>query len=275
MSGEGAEPNVIEFRAVQKRFSNGRDVVTAIQDLSLTIRAREYTCILGRSGCGKSTAANLLLGLDRPTGGEIRVLGVNPAREFSRLRGRIGSIFQNDRLLPWRTALDNVRLPLEVLKLRESGVRLSAQGWLTRLGLDGFKDAYPHELSGGMRQRVALARALVADPDIVVADEVFAHLDEVTGERLRRDFHQLAKERGTTVLHITHSIDEALNLGDRILVLGKPGKLLADITDVSSRDRAAVRALILGHLQDAGTAKKHSDELSAPVARGRLVAESP
>jgi NitT/TauT family transport system ATP-binding protein len=249
MTEPDSKPDAIVFEDVSKTFSGGQGATLALDNLSFSIHAGEYACILGRSGCGKSTAANLVLGLDRPTSGRIRVFGENPARDFARLRGRLGSVFQSDRLLPWRTAVENVRLPLEILKISESSLRVDATDWLTRLGLQGFEESLPHQLSGGMRQRVALARALVAEPDIVVADEAFAHLDEVTGERLRRDFHQLSKETGKTVIHITHSIDEALSLGDRIFVLGKPGHLLAAIDDVQLKDRAALRSHILTHLQ--------------------------
>jgi len=257
-------PDAIIFEDVSKIFSSGQGATIALEKLSFSIRAGEYACILGRSGCGKSTAANLLLGLDRPTSGRVRVFGENPARDFARLRGRLGSVFQSDRLLPWRTAVENVQLPLEILKISEYSLSTSAAEWLTRLGLQGFEESFPHQLSGGMRQRVALARALVAEPDIVVADEAFAHLDEVTGERLRRDFHRLTKETGKTVIHITHSIDEALSLGDRIFVLGKPGHLLAEIDEVPLKDRTALRSYILTHLQ--GTVRQAPK--TAAVANG-------
>jgi NitT/TauT family transport system ATP-binding protein len=239
----------IVFDGVRKSFSNAGRTVLAIDELSFSLGRGEYVCILGRSGCGKSTMASLLLGLDRPTAGRISVLGVDPVSDFAKLRGRLASVFQSDRLLPWRTAVENVRLPMEILGREKEGVRVSPAEWLSRLGLQGFENSYPHQLSGGMRQRVALARALVADPDVVVADEAFAHLDEVTGERLRRDFHRLTKTGGKTVVHITHSIDEAIGLGDRILVVGKPGHVLANLTDFANRDRDELRAHILTHLQ--------------------------
>jgi len=238
----------VVFDGVRKSFSNAGRPVLAIDELTFSLNRGEYVCVLGRSGCGKSTMASLLLGLDRPTAGRISVLGLDPVRDFAKLRGRLASVFQSDRLLPWRTAVENVRLPIEILGREQEGVRVSAAEWLSRLGLQGFETSYPHQLSGGMRQRVALARALVADPDIVIADEAFAHLDEVTGERLRRDFHQLTKMGGKTVVHITHSIDEAIGLGDRILVVGKPGRVVANLTDFSAQDRDELRAHILTHL---------------------------
>jgi NitT/TauT family transport system ATP-binding protein len=250
MNSSKVSPDVaIAFDGVRKSFSNAGRTVLAIDELTFKVGRGEYVCILGRSGCGKSTMASLLLGLDRPTAGRISVLGVDPVRDFSQLRSRLASVFQSDRLLPWRTAIENVRLPLEILGLEKEGVRVSPAEWLSRLGLQGFEHSYPRQLSGGMRQRVALARALVADPDIVIADEAFAHLDEVTGGRLRQDFHRLTKRSGKTVVHITHSIDEAIGLGDRILVVGKPGHVVANLTDFVTRDRDELRAHILARLQ--------------------------
>jgi NitT/TauT family transport system ATP-binding protein len=218
----------ISFRHVVKRF-NGRSAVTAIADLTFDIARGDYVCIVGRTGCGKSTAVNLLLGIEKPSAGSISVLGLDPLAQFSALRGRIGCVFQNDRLLPWRTAIENVRVPIEIIGRPAAAFADAPQRLLQRVGLAGFENAYPHELSGGMRQRVGIARALASDPAILIADEAFGHLDEVTGARLREEFRQIAKDRGKTVLHVTHSIDEALTLSDRILVFARPGRVAADI----------------------------------------------
>jgi NitT/TauT family transport system ATP-binding protein len=219
---------VISFRNIAKRF-NGRSAVTAITDLSFDIAHGEYVCIVGRTGCGKSTTVNLLLGIEKPSAGSVSVLGLDPCGQFNALRGRIGCVFQNDRLLPWRTAIDNVRLPIEIIGLPTAALADTPRRILQRVGLAGFENAYPHELSGGMRQRVGIGRALASDPAILIADEAFGHLDEVTGARLREDFRQIAKSGGKTVLHVTHSIDEALTLSDRILVFARPGRVTADI----------------------------------------------
>jgi NitT/TauT family transport system ATP-binding protein len=228
---------VIAFRGVAKIFG-GRSPVTAIADLSFEVRRGEYVCIVGRTGCGKSTTVNLLLGIEKPSRGTVSILGLDPFRAFDRLRGEIGCVFQNDRLLPWRSALDNVRVPLEIMRRPEHGLKESPEQLLGRLGLSGFANAFPHQLSGGMRQRVALARALVSDPNILVADEAFGHLDEVTGGQLRAEFRGLAKTAGKTVLHITHSIDEAILLADRALVFGRPGRVVGDIRLDGERDGA-------------------------------------
>jgi NitT/TauT family transport system ATP-binding protein len=261
-----ADP-VISFRNVAKVFP-GRNRVTAIAGLSFDIRRGEYVCIVGRTGCGKSTTVNLLLGIEKPSGGAISILGLDPFLQFDGLRGKVGCVFQNDRLLPWRSALDNVRVPIEIIRRPERELRESPRQLLERLGLRGFEDAFPHELSGGMRQRVALARALVSEPDILLADEAFSHLDEVTGGQLRDEFRHLAKESGKTVTHITHSIDEAILLADRILVFGRPGRVVADIGlegDRSGPRRELWRQEIFGRI---GT----SDLRDSPDASGGAAA---
>jgi NitT/TauT family transport system ATP-binding protein len=219
---------IISFRHVAKRFSS-RSAVTAIADLSFEIARGEYVCIVGRTGCGKSTTVNLLLGIEKPSAGSVSVLGLDPCAQFNALRGRIGCVFQNDRLLPWRTAIDNVRVPIEIIGRPAAAIADAPGHLLQRVGLAGFETAYPHELSGGMRQRVGIARALASDPAILIADEAFGHLDEVTGAGLREEFRQIAKDGGKTVLHVTHSIDETLTLSDRILVFARPGRVAADI----------------------------------------------
>jgi NitT/TauT family transport system ATP-binding protein len=256
----------ISFRNVAKVFS-GRNPTTAIDDLSFDIRRGEYVCVVGRTGCGKSTTVNLLLGLERPSAGNISILGLDPFHQFDGLRGQIGCVFQNDRLLPWRSAIDNVRVPLEIIRRPDRELREDPRQLLERLGLRGFTNSFPHQLSGGMRQRVAIARALVSDPAILLADEAFSHLDEVTGSQLRADFHRLAKESGKTVLHITHSIDEALLVGDRVLVFGRPGHVAADIVLSGRREgprREQWRAEIFSKIE--GSDSRGSSETFGDVA---------
>ena len=224
-------PPPIEVRGLRKVFrqtTTGQSVV-AIDHLDLAIAPREVVAIVGQTGCGKSTFFDLMIGLEAPSGGLIHIGDKSPHADFDFFRGRIATVFQQDRLLPWRSALDNARLPLELIGLPEKQQRERALTWLNRLGLGQFTNAYPHELSGGMRQRVAIARAFAVEPDILLADEAFGHLDEVTAAELRDTFLQLARECGSTAILITHQLEEAIGVGDRIVVFGKSAKLLADI----------------------------------------------
>jgi NitT/TauT family transport system ATP-binding protein len=170
-----------------------------------------------------------MIGLEAPSEGAILIGGKSPYADFDAFRGKIATVFQQDRLLPWRTALDNARLPLELIGVPEAEQRERALAWLNRLGLSQFTSAYPHELSGGMRQRVAIARAFAVEPEILLADEAFGHLDEVTAAELRETFLTLARESGATAILITHQLEEAIAVGDRIAVFGQSAKLLADI----------------------------------------------
>jgi NitT/TauT family transport system ATP-binding protein len=224
-------PPPIDVRGLRKVFrqtTTGQSVV-AIDRLDLTIAPREVLAIVGQTGCGKSTFFDLMIGLEAPTEGGISIGDKSPYADFDHFRGKIATVFQQDRLLPWRSALDNARLPLELIGLPLDQQRARTLDWLQRLGLGNFTNAYPHELSGGMRQRVAIARAFVVQPNILLADEAFGHLDEVTGAELRETFLALARECGSTAILITHQLEEAIGVGDRIVVLGKSAKLLADI----------------------------------------------
>lgn len=228
MTAQGAQIEVAGLRKLFQQTATG-DQVVAIDRLDFSIRGGDMVAIVGQTGCGKSTFLNLLIGLDRPSRGSITIGGRTPYDDFDAFRGVIATVFQQDRLLPWRSALDNVRLPLELLGRERHEQVERAASWLARLGLKGFEGAYPHELSGGMRQRVALARAFVVEPMLLLADEAFGHLDEVTAAALRATFIELARKAGNTAVLVTHQLEEAIELGGRILVFGKPGHLLADI----------------------------------------------
>ena len=224
-------PAPIKVRGLRKVFrqtTTGQSVI-AIDRLDLTIAPKEVVAIVGQTGCGKSTFFDLMIGLEAPSEGSIHIGDKQPHADFDHFRGRIATVFQQDRLLPWRSALDNARLPLELIGMPEEEQRERALMWLNRLGLGHFTNAYPHELSGGMRQRVAIARAFAVEPDILLADEAFGHLDEVTAAELRETFLKLARECGSTAILITHQLEEAIGVGDRIVVFGKSAKLLADI----------------------------------------------
>ena len=221
----------IEVEGVRKVFhqTGSGEAVVAIDGLDFTVPQGDMVAIVGQTGCGKSTFLNMVIGLDRPSAGRIAIGGRAPYDDFDHFRGVLAAVFQQDRLLPWRTAIDNVRLPLELLG-REGREQVErARSWLDRLGLGRFEGAYPHELSGGMRQRVALARAFVIEPSLLLADEAFGHLDEVTAAALRTAFIDLARTEGNTAILVTHQLEEAIDMGGRILVFGRPGRLLADI----------------------------------------------
>lgn len=204
--------------------------IVAIDDLTFEVEEGETISIVGETGCGKSTFVRLLLGLEAPTGGALSVYGKQPFRDFEAMKGLIGVVFQEDRLLPWRTAIQNVMLGLELTKdSSKKQQEDTAFDWLRRVGLDKFRNSFPHELSGGMRQRVAIARACATAPQLLIGDEAFGHLDEVTADRLRGEFLEQVKLLGATTIFVTHQLEEALNIGDRTLVFGRPACILADI----------------------------------------------
>ena len=152
-------------------------------------------------------------------------MGHDPFREFDFFRGKIGIVFQGDRLMPWRTALDNVLLGLQILDADPKQAEDTARQWLTRLGLSGHENDYPHALSGGMRQRVSIARAFAVDPEILLCDEPFSSLDEMTARDLRAEFVRLVRQSNKTAVFITHQINEAMEIGDRVLVFHRPARI--------------------------------------------------
>lgn len=223
----------IVFDGVSKTFPNpdGRGApLYAVRDLSFAVQRGELVAVLGKTGCGKSTMFNLLAGLLRPSAGRVLVQGHDPYTEFAWFRGKVGIVFQGDRLMPWRTAIENVALGLELNKVPSAERMAIAAEWLVRLGLGGHENDYPHALSGGMRQRVSIARAFSIKPDILLCDEPFSALDEVTGNALRNEFRDLIHETRATGIFITHSIGEALALGHRILVFHRPARIAYEAT---------------------------------------------
>ena len=207
----------IELRNVEKRFPNG---VQSLAGVNLTIESGEFTTILGPSGCGKSTLLRLIAKLTTPSSGDIR--GGESLR-----RDRIAFVFQSATLMPWANVERNVRLPLELAGTGEAGDRVAHA--LDQVGLLDFRHAYPRELSGGMQMRVSIARALVTEPALLLMDEPFAALDEITRHRLDMDLRSLWHRQKLTVLFVTHSVYEAVFLSNRVLVMSaRPGRVTGE-----------------------------------------------
>ena len=217
----------VRCRNISVRFFTERRSVTALKDLSVDVGAGEFMTLLGPSGCGKSTLLRVVADLIAPSSGSVDVLGATPS--VARLRRDIGFVFQDAALLPWRSALQNVELPLEVARNKTQSIkkaRATPRELLELVGLKGVENAYPHELSGGMRQRVSIARALVSDPRILLMDEPFGALDEITRDRLNEELRRVWKELGMTILFVTHSIYEAAYLGQRVMMMAaNPGRV--------------------------------------------------
>ena len=217
---------VIEVCKLSAIFRNGNGGLQALDQLSFSVHDQEFLCVLGPSGSGKSTLLRILAGLLPPTAGDVFYRG----ERLSGPKEGIGFVFQNANLMPWRSVLRNITLPLEVNGLPTARSSKRAQEMVELVGLDGFEDTLPRDLSGGMAQRVAIGRALVHDPDVLLLDEPFGALDALTRERMGIELLRIWQARRKTVIMVTHSISEALFLADRVLVLShRPGKLRQDI----------------------------------------------
>ena len=188
---------------------------TAVADASLRIQPGEFVSVVGPTGCGKSTLLHVAAGLLTPSQGEVRVFG----QVLQGINARAGYMFQTEALMPWRTALDNVLLGLQYHHTEAQEAQRLAMDWLSRVGLSGFEDRYPHQLSGGMRKRVALAQTLVLDPDIILMDEPFSALDIQTRQLMETEVLALWARQKKAVLFITHDLDEAIAMSDRVVVL--------------------------------------------------------
>jgi NitT/TauT family transport system ATP-binding protein len=251
---QDTEP-VIHFDNVTKVFrrADGRGDFKAVDRLSLDIAKGEIVAVLGKTGCGKSTMFNIVAGLIEPSSGTARVIGHDPFREFAFFRGKIGIVFQTDRLMPWRSALDNVLLGLQILDADPRQAEETARRWLSRLGLSGHENDYPHALSGGMRQRVSIARAFAVEPEILLCDEPFSSLDEMTARALRAEFVRLVRQNNKTAVFITHQINEAMEIGDRVMVFHRPARIAYETrmsTDMDEEARATVHREIMRVLSE-------------------------
>lgn len=212
-----------QLKNVSKKFISQGKELEVVKDINLTVEDREFLCLLGPSGCGKTTILRMIAGLDFPTKGEISengqpVTGPSPGRGF---------VFQQYSLFPWRNVLDNIAFGPEVRGVNTEERYQNARNYIEMVGLSNFEDSYPHELSGGMKQRVAIARALANDPLDLLMDEPFAALDVMTRHKLQEELVRIWQDENKTIIFVTHNVDEAVFLADRVVVLSKfPGTII-------------------------------------------------
>jgi NitT/TauT family transport system ATP-binding protein len=203
-------------------FPDNNGGLHALEDISFEVCPRDFICFLGPSGSGKTTLLRVLAGLLRPTAGKVNFI--------RNQHPKIGMVFQQANLMPWRTVLDNIKLPLELEGIDEAKADSKAQEMIELVGLHGFEDSWPRDVSGGMAQRVGIARALIHDPDLLLLDEPFGSLDAITRERMWMELSRIWQAKQKTVIMVTHSINESLFLADRVLVLTqRPGKIKLDL----------------------------------------------
>ena len=254
---------IVSLRGVGKRFASG---VAALDPIDLDIGHGEFLSLIGPSGCGKTSLLRIIAGLSEPSGGE-RHVTLTPDKSERAAPGRIGFVFQDPTLMPWSTVIGNVLLPFRLAGRVGPDQRQRAAAEIRAVGLAGFERAYPHQLSGGMRMRVSIARALVTDPDLLLLDEPFAALDEITRMALNDDLMRLWDSRRPTVVFVTHSVFESVYLSTRIAVMTpRPGRIAAELAvDLPQpRERtlrtappyAAVCAAVSGHLAQAMAAEE-------------------
>ncbi len=217
---------ILQIKHLSTIFPDGNSGLHALDDISFSVCAEQFVSVLGPSGSGKTTLLRILSGLLPPTQGE--VLFGNSALKAP--RHGVGMVFQKANLMPWRTVLENILLPLEIQHMPSASAMAKAQALVDLVGLAGFEASLPRDLSGGMAQRVAIARALIHEPDLLLLDEPFGSLDALTRERMGSELTRIWQARRTTVIMVTHSISEALFLADRVLVLSpRPGRLRLDL----------------------------------------------
>jgi NitT/TauT family transport system ATP-binding protein len=211
-AGAGA----IELRGVSKRFLSPKgETFTALRDVNLTVQAGEFCAVVGPSGCGKSTTLTLISGLERPSAGEVRVL----AHPVGGIERNVGFMFQTDAVFPWKSVLENVAVGPRFRGVGKREARERARDWVQRVGLSGFEHHYPHQLSGGMRKRVALAQTLINEPQILLMDEPFSALDVQTRTLMENELLSLWSTTSASVVFVTHDLEEAISLADRVVVI--------------------------------------------------------
>ncbi|MEU8610538.1 ABC transporter ATP-binding protein [Actinoplanes sp. NPDC048791] len=246
---------MIRLTGVSRTFAGRSGTVEALRGIDLAVGDGEFVAVLGRSGCGKSTLLRLISGLLPVSAGEVQVSG----ERVTKPRRDIAMMFQKPALLPWRSVLDNVLLPMQIFGAKKAEHRDRAQQLLSMTGLSGFEKRLPHELSGGMQQRVALCRSMIAQPRVMLMDEPFSALDALTREELSGELQRVHMELGTTIVFVTHSIDEAVLLADRVVVLSpRPGRI-REIIDIDiPRPRTLGRG---AHLEEVARCSAELHEL--------------
>lgn len=231
----------LELRALSVSFLDSEGTLEVLDDLNLDIARNSFVCLIGPSGGGKSTLLRTISGLISPSQGEILLSGERMDAQASKtgLGKRVGMVFQKPNLMPWRTLWQNIALPLEIANVPKGDIHNQVQDLISLMGLEGFENAWPHELSGGMAQRVAIARALAQDPDLLLLDEPFAQLDALNRERMGEELLRVWAEKKKTVLMVTHAVDEAVFLADRVLVFSKrPARISLDLSIPLPRPRS-------------------------------------
>jgi NitT/TauT family transport system ATP-binding protein len=277
-AGESGGPAVVEMAGVGKIFGSGSMAVTALEAISLTISQGEFVSLIGPSGCGKSTLLRLIGDLTSPTSGAVRVNGKPAAR--ARQDRDYGMVFQAPVLMDWRTIAKNIELPLEIMGYAADERRRRTSDLLRLVELESFAERHPWELSGGMQQRVAIARALSFDPKLLLMDEPFGALDEMTRERMNAELMNIWQRTGTTIVFVTHSIPEAVFLSSRVVVMSaRPGRIsqLVEIDlpaqrTVETRESDRYYELVT-RVREALRQHEAPDEGAGPVAAERIRAE--
>jgi len=219
----------ISLRGATKRFpTRDGSGFTAIRDVDLDVAAGEFVSVVGPTGCGKSTTLSLVSGLEAPTRGDVSVHG----HPVAGIPDGVGYMFQADAVLPWKNVLDNVSLGLRYRGVKKAEAHARARDWLERVGLTGFEDRYPHQLSGGMRKRVAMAQTLITEPDLLLLDEPFGALDVQTRELMQNELLQLWSGTGAAVVFVTHDLTEAISLADRVVVMTAGPATVKDVVTI-------------------------------------------